>query len=148
MKHRYGIISEIDYTSGTARVFFDDIGIVSDWLTLPQNTNSNKAYQLKQQVAVIISENGEDGEILREIGDPPSWASGSVEGVEFSDGTKVVYDNLSKKLTIDAGGGELEFKCSKLTVTGDVIAGVENISLVSHIHTSPSGPTGKPIPQP
>jgi len=149
---RYGIISEVDYSAGRARVNFDDTDIVSDWLTLPNGRiKSNWIYDTNKQVAVLMHSNGEDGEILgevpSEIDTTPTWANDHVEGFEFHDGTKVTYDNSTKKLTIDAGeSGELIFNCVKLTVSGDIIAGDENVSLINHIHTSPVGPTGKPIP--
>ena len=147
---KYGIISEIDYASGTARVFIDELDIVTDWLTLPKRINENKIFSIKQQVSILIHENGEDGMILLEEphdgNRPPSWASDHTEGVQFKDGTTIIYDTESKKLQINAGAGEIEFVCSKLTVSGDVIAGTEQISLVNHIHTTPVGPSGKPIP--
>ena len=148
---RYGIISEVDYSAGRARVNEDELDIVTDWLTLPKDIKENKIYDVNTQVAFLIHENGEDGEILHTVpcdtNKPPEWANDHVEGFEFHDGTKVTYDNSTKTLTIDAGTtGELIFNCVKLTVSGDVIAGVEKISLINHLHTSPVGPTGKPIP--
>ena len=157
---KYGILSEIDYTAGRARVFIDEDDIVTDWLTLPKNINENRYFALKQQVAVLFHKNGEDGEILHEVPTdetlPPSWANDHTEGVQFKDGTTVTYDSTSKKLKIDAGTGELEFVCSKLKISGniectkltassDVVAGVTNISLTGHTHTTPSGPSGPPI---
>ena len=144
---KYGIISQIDYSKGVAKVFIDELGIVTDWLTLPKNINENWVFNIKQQVAVIF--NGEDGEILHTVpstnDNPPSWANDHVEGFQFKDGTKVIYDNTSKKLSIDAGAGTLEFTCSKLKVTGDVVAGDNEISLLTHIHTTPVGPSGVPL---
>ncbi len=154
-KMYYGIISEVDYSKGIARVSIDELDIVTDWATLPKNKKQNWVFDIKSQVAVLIHDNGEDAEILHEVpyegSYPPSWASKDKEGVEFSDGTTIIYDNNSKKLTITAGTGEIEFVCSKLTVSGDIIAGGdvtagdENISLINHIHTTPVGPSGKPI---
>ena len=152
MSLKYGIISEIDYPNGVAKVFIDEMDMVTDWLTLPKSINANISFFVKQQVAIIMHENGEDGEILNIIPNddmkPPSWANEDVEGFQFKDGTKVTYNNKSKKLKIDAGTGELEFVCSKLTVSGDVVAGVNKISLTTHTHTTPAGPSGTPIPTP
>lgn len=157
---KYGILSEIDYSSGRARVFIDEDDIVTDWLTLPKNINENRVFAIKQQVAVLFHENNEDGEILHEVPTedihPPSWANDHTEGVQFKDGTTVIYDSNSKKLKIDAGSGDIEFVCSKLTISGDincskltassdVIAGTTNVSLKNHTHTTPSGPSGPPI---
>src|ERR1035437_6675212 len=104
---RYGIISEVDYPAGRARVHFDESDIVSDWLGLPEGINANTIYDVTVQVAVEMHENGEDGEILHTVPSDekkrPSWANDHVEGFEFHDGTKVTYDNSTKQLTIDAG---------------------------------------------
>jgi phage baseplate assembly protein gpV len=150
---RYGLISEVDYSIGRARVNFDDLEIVSDWLTLPKNIKENRYFEVNMQVAVLMHDNGEDGEIIHEVPaddvKPPLWASENVEGIEFKDGTKVTYDNSTKKLTIDAGlTGELIFNCAKLTVSGDIvgqIAGIGNVSLLTHVHASIGAP---PTPTP
>ena len=150
---KYGIISEVDYKAGRARVYFDEQDIVSGWLSIPDSINTVKSLPVNAQVAVLMHTDGENGEVLhRVINDEesaPEWASSDTEGFRFSDGTSVYYDSKTKKLTINAGTtGELEFNCAKLTVSGDVVAGIEKISLTNHIHTSTVGPTGKPIPTP
>jgi phage baseplate assembly protein gpV len=98
-----------------------------------------------------MHDNGEDGEILHEVPSddqlPPSWADDDHEGVTFKDGTTIIYDNANKILTINAISAELHFNCTKLVVSGDVIAGSDNISLITHTHTTPVGKTGEPIPQ-
>lgn len=150
---KYGKISEVDYKQGRARVNFEDQGIVSDWLTLPDAINTVKNYPINAFVAVLMHDNGEDGEVLHRVitdaEQSPEWWNENTEGYRFKDGTSVYYDNSTKKLTIEAGNtGELIFNCKKLTVSGDIIAGIKKISLIDHIHTSPVGPTGKPIPKP
>lgn len=149
MEMKYGILSEIDYTKGEARVYIDELDIVTDWATLPKKINSNKIFKLKQQVSVLIHDNGEDCEILNEVPSdddrPPIWANDHTEGIQFSDGTTIIYDNKKKELTINAPSVELIFNCSKLTVTGDVVAGTDKISLVNHVHTTPIGPSGVPV---
>jgi phage baseplate assembly protein gpV len=150
---KYGIISEVNYKKGEARVNFVDQEIVSDWLPLPGSMNTVRHYPVNALVAVVMHDNGEDGIIhSRSIIDSeqaPEWANENTEGYQFKDGTSVYYDSSSKELTIDAGDtGELVFNCRKLTVSGDVVAGIGKISLTDHIHTSPVGPTGKPIPTP
>ncbi|MDR2001395.1 MAG: hypothetical protein LBQ74_00020 [Prevotella sp.] len=149
---KYGKISEVDYKQGRARVYFEDQDIVSDWLTLPGSMNAVMNYPVNAFVAVSMHDNGEDGEILHRViiddENTPEWANEDTEGYRFKDGTSVYYDSSTKKLTVNAGDtGELIFNCKKLTVSGDIIAGTEKISLINHLHTSPVGPTGKPIPQ-
>lgn len=160
---RYGIISEVNYKTGRARVNFDDIDVVSGWLSLPNSKiSTSRNYVINTQVAVLMHSNGEDGEIIHEVpstGDAPkSWASESVEGVEFKDGTRITYDNDNNQLEITAGAGEIIFNCSKLTVNGEVKATGEitamtitpatQVKLSQHLHTAPTGATGTPIPQP
>ncbi|MDP4201430.1 MAG: hypothetical protein Q8861_01945 [Bacteroidota bacterium] len=146
---RYGIISEVNFDTGRARVNFDELEITSGWLTLPDSMRCWKSWPINCQVAVEMHDNGEDGEIIHRVitedEAAPSWANENTEGYIFSDGTAVYYDASAKKLTVEATGKELIFNCSKLTVSGDVIAGLEKISLINHLHTSPVGPTGKPI---
>lgn len=158
---RYGIISNIDYKNGRARVRFDDVDIVTDWLTLPNGKiSTNRHYAVDTQVAVIMHENGEDGEILHEVPSdeekPESWADADHEGVKFKDGTTIIYNNNTQELEVNAGTGEIIFKCTKLTVqgaieaTGEITAkkGTSQVKLSTHTHTSPVGVTGTPIPQP
>jgi phage baseplate assembly protein gpV len=149
---KYGIISETNFDTGRARVYFDELGITSGWLTLPDSMRMWKKWPINCQVAVEMHDNGEDGEVLhRVIADDevvPSWVNEHTEGYQFSDGTAVYYDADAKKITINAPNRELEFNCTKLTVTGDIIAGSGKISLIDHLHTSPTGPTGKPISKP
>jgi|GEM_PF-3499414 len=135
----YGIISDINYKTGRAKVLLDGSGIVTDWLSLPHGINANIHYNLKQQVSILMAENGEDGVILNtEPGGnilPPSWSDDSHEGYIFSDGSTVLYNAVTHKLKITiAYTGEIELICSKLIVSGDVVAG--NISLKNHAHTA------------
>lgn len=147
---RYGVISEVDYKSGRARVNLDDLGIVTDWLTLPKNINENRFFDINTQVAVLIHENGEDGEILHTVPSdeklPPSWADENTEGYQFQDGTVIHYSKSTKKMTIVAGSsgfselvvpGDLNVDgditvSGDVKATGDVLAGT--VSLKNHIH--------------
>jgi phage baseplate assembly protein gpV len=102
-----GLISEIgkDEWKGYARVFFDELNIVSYWLSLPcRNTAGVKEWcpvELNQQVYVDMHPNGEDGQILYSIYSdnqtPPDWATSENRGVEFPDGSKMYYDWNSHK---------------------------------------------------
>ena len=146
---RYGIISEVNYDKGEARVFFDELRMVSGWLTLPKNINANQYFAINTQVAVIMHENGEDGEILHSVPHegnyPPEWASEDVEGFQFKDGSKVTYNSNTGVLTVDAPAKHFIFNCAKITVngeieaTGDVKAG--SVSLKTHTHIVTGGAT-------
>ena len=130
MSLRYGIVSEVDYSTGKARVNFDEIGIVSFWLGMPKNIKQNMNLPINSQVAVIMHPNGEDGEILHEVSNDNqlnTWANEDIEGCEFKDGTKVTYNSVEKKLTIDLLSGEIILNCTKLIVNG-MISATGNIS--------------------
>ena len=130
MSLRYGIVSEVDYAKGKARVNFDEIGIVSFWLGMPKNIKQNMNLPINSQVAVIMHPNGEDGEILHEVSNDNqlnTWATEDIEGCEFKDGTKITYNSTTKKLQIDSSMGEIVLNCSKLTVNG-MVSATGNIS--------------------
>ena len=108
----YGKISEVDYAKGLARVDFDEIGIVSAWLSLPTVSSKGSKYfvplVVNAQVACLMHRDGEQGEIVKSVWStvdtPPAWASKDIEGIEFSDGTKLYYNTSAHKLTIDNSG--------------------------------------------
>lgn len=161
---RTGIISEIGKGEnlGFARVYFDDRDFVSGWLSLPStNTKGAKHWvpvAVNSQVACLMDEQCEQGAIVMVLwsaGDaPPSWAGENTYGIQFADGTEIYYDTDSKKLTVNAEGADLNIKCNKLNidgeviVTGEVTAGSGKIKLTKHTHTTPSGVSGPPVATP
>lgn len=160
---RYGKISDVDYEKGVARVNFEEINIVSGWLGMPKYIRDNRVLEINTQVAVIMHDNGEDGEIIHERSNDSklnTWATKDKEGIEFSDGTKIIYDNSTKKLEISSNLDEIILNCNKLTINGDIKAtgnvkglqviadnGVTSVKLSTHTHpTAPSGPISPPTP--
>ena len=114
---KYGVICEINYSEGWARVNFDELGIVSGKLSLPASCNkSNKEnipIEINTQVAVLMHKDGEQGEILKavynESDTPPSWADEFTHGKEFSDGTIITYNTNTHKLSVQlCSGGTIE----------------------------------------
>lgn len=160
MSLRYGKISEVDYEKGVARVNFEEINIVSGWLGMPKYIRDNRIIKINTQVAVIMHSNGEDGEILHERSNDSqlnTWATKDIEGVEFSDGTKITYNNNTKKLEISSDLNEIILNCNKLTVNGDVVSsgtvkGAEveagSIGAIIHLttHMHPTAAPGSPSP--
>lgn len=70
-----------------------------------------------------------------------------------TDGTESVYVYLKNDGTFEVGCSDgfkiiYDLTNKQLTVSGDVVAGINNISLMNHTHTTPSGPSGPPIPKP
>lgn len=171
---RTGIISELGEGKniGFARVHFDDRDFVSGWLPLPStNTRNNKQWvpaAVNSQVACIMDAQCEQGFIAMVLwsaaDQPPAWASPDTMGVMFADGTEVYYDTKTHKLTVNAPDAELNVKCTKLNiegevnikgntnVTGEVVATVEvtagsrKIALTKHKHPTPNGVSGPPTP--
>ncbi|MCH5305184.1 MAG: phage baseplate assembly protein V [Rikenella sp.] len=183
---RLGIISELGdgENLGFARVSFDDSEIVSGWLSLPSsNSRTVKQWipvEVNSQVACLMDDFCEQGCIVAvlwsETDTPPDWAMPDTLGIRFGDGTEIYYDAGSHTLTVNAPDAELNFKCKKLNVEGDVAiigkteiqgdasisgnasvtgdvaangeitAGPLKIALTKHKHTTPMGPSGTPIP--
>lgn len=171
---RLGIISELGSgeNAGYAKVYFDDRDIVSDWLALPSgNTKDTKQWipvSVNSQVACLMDDECEQGYIagvLWSTSDtPPSWASADTIGTLYADGTEIYYDAENHTLTVNAPDAELNIKCKKLNVTGEVnikgntnvtgevvateevTAGSMKIKLTQHKHPTPSGVSGLPTP--
>lgn len=120
---RTGVICEIGENEwkGYARVHFDDIDLVSFWLSLPcTNTSGVKDWcpvELNQQVYVNMHPNGEDGQILYAIysndQQPPQWATNTNKGVQFPDGTTIYYDWNSHEYIVDVNG-KIKYNGGKL----------------------------------
>lgn len=165
---RLGIISELGdgENIGYAKVSFDEYGIVSDWLALPSaNTKEAKQWTpvaVNSQVACHMDERCEQGYIScvlwSETDTPPAWASSDTIGTLYADGTEIYYDSKAHVLTVNAPDAELNIKCKKLNVTGDVnvtgeivvtdevTAGAMKIKLTEHKHSTPTGVSGIPTP--
>ena len=114
---KYGLICQVDYLNGFARVNFDEIGIVSGWLSLPStSTKGTKHFiplEINTQVAVLMHRDGEQGEIVKAVWSyddkPPSWANKNIQGTQYSDGTIITYDTQVHKLNVElCSGGTFE----------------------------------------
>lgn len=183
---RLGVISELGDSEnlGFARVSFDDCEIVSGWLPLPSmNTRTAKQWvpvEVNSQVACLMDDLCEQGCVVAVLWSatdtPPDWATADTLGMRFADGAEIYYDASTHTLSVNAPDAELNFKCKKLSVegevsitgttriqgdtnidgdasisgdikaTGEVTAGPIGIALTKHKHTTPMGPSGPPIP--
>lgn len=181
MTYGYGYISEVDEAKGYARVKIDNLdGITSDWLQIVYPGTKADKYTwtptINEYVVCLFDDNYNTGVILgavyTESNNPVNSGEG-VSGITFADGTKINYNQNTKKLTIDVGTGDVVINCNNATITasdsvninspnlnvsgnvnadGDVIAGnvtpLTRVRLLTHTHTSPVGPTGPPTPTP
>jgi phage baseplate assembly protein gpV len=162
---RFGFISEMDTDKGLARVTFRDDKIVSPWMPVSvANTKDTKfslPMALDEHVWCLMTDNGETGIIGGAVyskASQPELTGGKV-GVSFADGSKVYFEN--GKLTIEAQG-EVEITAAprvkingNLEVAGNIdasglvkaLAGTPGVvSLSTHIHPTPSGPSSPPTP--
>jgi len=127
---RFGLISELgkDENAGYARVHFDDVDMVSDWLALPSfATKTAKQWipiEVNSQAGCIIDENTQQGFISivfwSDSDTPPEWANENTMGILFADGAEMYYDSENHTLTANAPESELNIKCKSLNVEGEV----------------------------
>ncbi|GHT01552.1 hypothetical protein AGMMS49525_02590 [Bacteroidia bacterium] len=127
---KFGLISELgtDENKGYARVWFDDVDIVSDWLALPSiATKTAKQWvpiEINSQVACVIDDDTEQGYISivlwSDTDTPPEWATEDTMGIMFADGAEFYYDAKAHTLTVNAPDSELNLTCKTLNVTGAV----------------------------
>jgi phage baseplate assembly protein V len=145
---RFGTISDVK--PGFARVVFDD-ELQSDWLPLLFNKAATDSYFFMAEggeyVACMMDEQGENGVILGAVYSEktqPKKAGPGITSVVFSDGASVVYDSGKGEMTIKATSIAIT---GKLTVTGDIRAGIgpASVSLLKHTHPGPNTP---PVPTP
>ena len=135
---RLGIVSELGTGEnlGFARVSFDEVDMVSSWLSLPSSgTKTVKHWQpieVNSQVSCLMDEDCEQGYVAAVLWNdddaPPDWATEDTIGIEFADGAKFYYDAKKHELTIDAPDTEINMTCKKINIKGDVnIEGDSNL---------------------
>lgn len=160
----FGIVSVIDHGKGLVKVDRQDIGTSSEWLQVLQgNTVGNKSYsmpKLGENGLCVCPDNGKEGYYIKsgynEIDTPPSFHGEGKNGIEYSDGTTIYYDEKSSTLYLDVKNS-INIVCPQISITGnidikgtvtvseDVIA--SGVSLVKHQNTgvTPGGAlTGPP----
>lgn len=107
---RIGTITEIDPDKCYARVTFLDDGIVSDFLQIcVMGATGNKyfhVFDINEQVAVLMDENGEEGVIIGALYNDKNTAGGNadVPRVEFSDGSYIEYNRNTHEYNINVQG--------------------------------------------
>jgi phage baseplate assembly protein V len=127
---RFGLVCELgkDENAGYARVHFDDVDIVSDWLALPSvATKTAKQWipiEVNSQVGCLIDNDTQQGFIAvvfwSDTNTPPAWANENTMGMLFADGSEFYYDSDAHTLMVNAPESELNIECKKLNITGEV----------------------------
>ena len=117
---RFGYVSAYDPARHMARIQFPDKGnLVSDWLPVAvRNSGKNKDechLDVGEHVYCSMMGNGlESGVVLCSIFDDtnkPPAGNQDIRKTTFGDGTEIIYDRNSKKLTINCSG-DIEIKAS------------------------------------
>lgn len=114
---RYGVISSIQPSKGTARVHFDDDDIVSGELPILQwKTLKDKfahSFDVGEHVACVMDEYSENGVILGAIysqDEKPLITNADETGVTYEDGSYFKYNRADKFLDVKVGETLLQIK--------------------------------------
>ena len=164
---RVGYITEVDATTGKARVNFASEGIVSDWLFILFPKTKADKYQytpaVGEHVFCILEDDGATGFILGAFysdRDTPAATlqDAQTEGMVFADGTEVYYDqgageyviNSVGKIKAIVGAYEIEVSTAGIAVrgaTGSLKTDLDSILDALTILTVPTpvGPSSVPV---
>lgn len=149
---KFGLISEVDATTGLAKVNFDQEGIVSGWLPMLQpKTKLDQfviPFDINEHVVCLMDDRLEHGVILGAIYDSknkPTGADNKKIRVQFVQGLCVEYDRDSKTLTLNGEGhftvdisGNVTVNCDKAVInslTDAEISAVTEIKLTAPVVT-------------
>ena len=163
---RFGKISQYDPVRGYARVKFDDIGIVSDFLPVLSNSTKTVISEFpisnENQVACLMDDQCNAGVILGAVFSDdvkPTAASEDKFQVKFDDGLIITYDKAAKKLTLaisntqlimDANGWTMKLGGESIDkIIGDLIdqtkAITDKVELLTVTCAGPGNPSGVPV---
>lgn len=144
---RYGLICNIDESTGRARVFFKEDKLTTDWLPwiviAAQDTKVSIPMSINEQVAVLCDEHLEDsvilGAVVSDVDKPGAFGSKTKWGLKFSDGAIITYDTATSKWTISSPV-EIDLTAPVIKLTGAVT--VEGALTVSGALAAAGGLTG------
>lgn len=170
---KYGVISSIQPAKGTARVHFDDDGIVSAELPILQwKTLKDKyahSFDVGEHVVCFMDEHAENGVVLGAIyseDEKPLITNADETGVTYEDGSYFKYNRADKFWDVKVGetllqvkdkdyylkAGQSETKAKDAGHTikkGGVTLKQILLNLVNankaETHPTSSGPSGTPI---
>lgn len=135
---RVGVVSKVNGATGTVKVSFPDLDIVSDDLpvVVPQTLN-NKFYTLpdvgEQVLCVFLPHGNSHGFVLGAYYNKtikPAVTSPDKQRLDFSDGGYLEYDRKTHALTVNSKGTVA--LTGSVTVTGDIsITG--NLSITGNV---------------
>lgn len=177
INRKSGIVVAIDYDKGMVRVKYPENGTVSPWISVYVGRNKGvKDYSMPElnEIGIVgIYDNSYEGVYF---GAPtsdeamPSIVGKGIHIREYSDGTKILYDENSKKITVSSVGdidiistGTIRLEAKKVEIVsenteitgrllvkkvsefiGDLI--IKGISFISHIHKGVQTGSGSTLP--
>lgn len=158
---KFGNISEVFPDKGTARVIFKADDMVSFPIPfLVSNSSGDKyarSFEVNEHVVCLMDLACENGVILGAIYDnknaPPSDAAEGITAVNFSDGTKVVYNTNNSELEINVQGTKIKASPAGLEISkgGESLKSILSDILTessTETHPTPAGPSSPPINAP
>lgn len=141
---KVGRVSSVDPAAATARVVFEDQGVVSyDLPVIQHQTLKNKDYCLpdvgEHVVCLFLPTGNAEGFVLGAIYSDEDQPPGNDPGkrlVQFEDGTRVEYDRASHTLMIQAVGPV------NVITSGPVIVQGNNLTIAAQEKLSLNAPKG------
>lgn len=147
MSIKVGTVKSVNAEKCTARVKFEDTGMISAELQVTSRGSlKNQEYwipKIEEQVLCMFTDQ-KVGYIISSIYSesvPPPVKSEFKRHMAFEDGTFLEYDSKTHTLTIDCKGPIHLKSKGNILVTGDVIA--DGISLKNHTHSSNGSKPGE-----
>lgn len=134
---KFGIISEVDFENGLARVNFTEDGFVSAPLKMAVSRSGidkvSFPFDINEHVYCIMDENMEFGVIAGAVydeGNKPSSDAGKGKlTLSFGDNSTIIYDRISHTLNIDIKG-KTTIKCEDAEIEASTAVNVKSPSTV------------------
>lgn len=124
---KFGLISEIDFSTGLARVNFPDDDFVSAWLKISVMRSAGDQvsfpFEVNEHVWCIMDENWEYGVIGGAVYDETNKPSGSAAGllqIKFTDNSTITYNRNSHILKLDIKG-QVEVKATEVSIESGTV---------------------------
>ncbi len=134
---KFGIISEIDFANGLARVNFADDDFVSAPLKMAVSRSGvdkvSFPFDINEHVYCIMDENMEfgviGGAVYDESNKPTSDAGKGKLTLSFGDNSTIIYDRISHTLNIDIKG-KTTIKCEDAEIEASTVVNIKSPSTV------------------
>ena len=157
---KFGVITEVDESSGMVRVNFPEDGIVSDLIPyVVPGTRGDKFFFLpaiNTHVVCLMDEGLNNGACIGAIYDknntPGAGLTADHFSVKFKDGTEIKFNSATSELSIDLGPFEVSISATSFNISkaGDSLKTILNdvltqVQLETHLSAAPGSPTSPPV---